>query len=526
MNMLLPIIISVLIVVIAGLILVWWLTGRIVGKGLRRLLRTIAVPGYIIALLAIGLTTVRSQLPAGPQTQALSTVSESTTVEVGSLTQTLKATGTLDVAENTVLNFKTSAPVAAVMVKVGDHVKAGDVLATADTTDLEAKVRDAQISLTQAQNSLNELTAPPRDIDIKIYKADIEASKASLSVAAGTGSSANDIQIAEYKAEIAKNQLWQGQLNRDISNDNTPHNPNAYNAYSDQIKTDSSLAQSESSVQIAEADASATASNGPNQSSLGSANASLVSAQANLDSLLAGATDTEVRQAKIAVETAQLSLDAAKKSLDDATIKAPFDGLVAAVDIVKGEVPPATGAITMLDTSRFTTTIAVDEKDIASLQLGQSVNLTVQAIGNSSIPATVTRIEPAPKTSSGLVTYNVEVTLNSADAKLRPGMSTVANVVLGQQDNVIVVPNRFITTDATTQKSTVKVQTAAGTYSDVPVTIGAHTDSDSVITSGVSVGQTLVILAATTTAPGSFFPAPPGGGAGGPGGGGFPGGGG
>ena len=512
-TMLLPTLISAVILLVAGLILVWWLTGRIARKGLRRLLRFIGVPAYIIGLVAIGLVTMRAQTASLPQSQALATVSESQTIKVGSLTQTLKATGSLAVAEDTVLSFETSAPVTKVNVKVGDIVKAGDVLAQVDTTALDAQVRDAQISLTQSQNSLNELKAPARDIDIKIAKAAIEAAKAGLSSASETGSSATDIQIAEYKAEIAKNQLWQAQLNRDMSGTPSPNSPNSY---SNQIKTDSTLAQSQTSADIAKADADATASNGPNQSSLGSANAQLVSAQADLDSLLAGPTENELRQAQIAVESAQLSLDAAKKSVEDATLKAPFDGLVAEVDIVQGEVPPTTGAITLLDTSRFTTTVSVDEKDVSSLKVGQTVNLTIQAFNTTTTPATVTRIEPAPKTSSGLVTYNIEVTLNTVDSKLRPGMTTVANVILGQQDNVIVVPNRFITTDQTTQKSTVKVQTAANTYVDTPVTIGAHTDSESVITSGVSAGQTVVILAAASPITGSGFSfGPPGGGAGG-----------
>jgi HlyD family secretion protein len=532
MNISLPIVLSVGILLIAGVILLWWLTGRIGRKGIRRFIRIIVLPAYAIALVVIGMITMRSQLSSLPQTQAIASVTETMTVKMGTLTQSLNATGAIAAADNTVLNFKISAPVTEVLVKVGDQVQAGDILAHADTTALDTQVRDAQISLIQAQNSLNELTAKPRDIDIKIAQADIEAANASLSAASETGSSDNDVQIAKYKEEIAKNQLWQAQLNRDIKGSN----PFALNAYSNQIQSDSSLAQSQTSVDIAGANYDSTASNGPNQSSLGSANAQLVSAQASLDSLLAGPTDKEVRQAQIEVETAQITLDAAKQAVEDATLKAPFSGIVAEVDIVPGEIPPETGAITLLDTSHFTTTLSVDEKDISQLKVGQTVNLNVKAFDGGTTPANVTRIEPAPTSSSGLVTYNVEVTLNTVDPKLRPGMTTIANVVLGQQDNVIVVPNRFITTDSATQKTTVKVQMAPNVYTDIPVTIGAHSDSESVITSGVSVGQTLVVLAASTSTTGGFglFPggggggAPPGGGGGAPpggGGGGFPGGG-
>ncbi len=514
-QLLLPNLAGALILLIGGVVLLWWLLGLIRSKGIRRLLRFVLVPLYVIGLVGVGLSLARAQmgsLPSGAAPGgAAAVVSESMTVSLGTLTQTLKSTGALAPADNTVLSFSASAPVTEVDVQAGDQVHAGDVLARIDMTTLDARVRNAQITLTQAQNSLDELTAAPRDIDVKIAQANVQAATAGLSSASQTGSSATDVQIAQYREQIAQNQLWQAQLNRDISSARS--NPNAPNAYASQIQSDSSLAQSETSVQIAQANYDSTAGNGPNQGSLGSANAQLVSAQASLDSLLAGPSDSDLKKAQIAVQTAQLTLDSAKQALDDAVITAPFDGIVAAVNIEVGEMPPATGAITLIDTSSYTTTLSVDEQDIAQLQVGQPVNLNVQAFPDTPFTATVTRIEPAPKTSSGLVTYSVEVTFNRVDDQLRPGMTTVANVILSHQDNVMVVPNRFITTDDTTGKSTVKVQTAPATYSDVPITIGAATDSDSVIAAGISVGQTLVILqTASTNGPGGLFSAPPGGG--------------
>jgi hypothetical protein len=113
-------------------------------------------------------------------------------------------------------------------------------------------------------------------------------------------------------------------------------------------------------------------------------------------------------------------------------------------------------------------------------------------------------------------------------------MSAIATVTLNSVQNVIVVPNRFITVDAKTQQATVKVETAPNTYKDIPVTLGTRTDSESEIVSGLTLGETLVILPAASTAAnnrqgfglfgGGGGGAPPGGFAGG-GGGGFAGGG-
>ena len=107
-------------------------------------------------------------------------------------------------------------------------------------------------------------------------------------------------------------------------------------------------------------------------------------------------------------------------------------------------------------------------------------------------------------------------------------MSAIATVTLNQISNVIVLPNRFITVNATTQEATVKVETAPNKYEDVPVKLGTRTDSESEIVSGLTVGQTLVILpsASTSTRTQSGFGLLPGagrtGGNGGFGGGGAP----
>ncbi len=207
----------------------------------------------------------------------------------------------------------------------------------------------------------------------------------------------------------------------------------------------------------------------------------------------------DVRKAQINIETAQLNLDSIEQQRDEAEIVAPFDGIVAAVNVEVGEMPPNSGAITLIDTNNYTITLSVDEKDIAQLAQGQAVNVSLQALNNVTLSGNVTRVDLSPSSTSDLVTYNVEVTLNPANAPVRPGMSAVANVVLNELNNVLVVPNRFITVNDRTQQSTVKVETADGTYTDVPVTIGAQTDSESAITAGINTGDKLVILASAAT---------------------------
>ena len=89
-----------------------------------------------------------------------------------------------------------------------------------------------------------------------------------------------------------------------------------------------------------------------------------------------------------------------------------------------------------------------------------------------------------------------------------------------------MLPNRFLTTNATTKQTTVKVMTGTNVYQDVVVTLGTQTTSESQILSGLTAGQTVVILpAAGQSGAGAAGFGLFGRGAGGAGGGGFPGGG-
>ena len=486
------------------------------------------IPLFVIGIAVLAFVMNRTAFAAVPTSTPIVVPSETMTVKNGTLNVTLNSTGALGAVDERTLTFDTSALVTDVKVAVGDHVKAGDVLATADTSAIDSQIQSAQISLDDAQNALDTLKAPPTDLDVEIQKLKVQAAQAQLSSASLSGPSADDIEIARLNVEKAKNSLWQAQVNRDTSVANAANRPQQQNAYSNSVEQAAQLEQSASSITTAQNTYQSTANEGPDASALASGNASLVSAQAGLATLLAGPKDSDVRLAEIKVQTAQLSLDAAKKNLDKAIITAPFDGVVASVDFVKGTLP-GTGSISLLNTNSYTITLSVDEKDITNVKVGQPVSLKVQALENATVTGTVTEVEPVPVTSSSsqLVTYDVKVTLDPSNQVLRPGMSAIATVTLNSLQNIIVVPNRFITVDAKTQKATVKVEIAPNTYKDVPVTLGTRTDSDSEIVSGLNLGDTLVILpsAATTTGGRTGFGLFPGAG-GGPGGGGFAGGGG
>ena len=457
------------------------------------------LPRVILLLIAAvvgGSVVVQSQdttADTGTTSGAAVTISESRTVETGTLTITLDAAGSLTPAANETLMFSASAPVTEVLVQVGDQVRAGDVLARLDTTDAEAQIRVAELQLEQAQLSLDSVLAPPTDLEISLAEANVALAQAQAYTASSSGSTSEiDAEIARLQVEMARNSLWQAQINRDqrVEQDAA----RGETTWVEQQQFDQSVNSAEDSVYLAELSYQ-DALEGDTSSGSSSAYASILNAQASLDSLMAGASDSEIRQAEIRLEEAQMNLDTRRAMLDNYVLVAPFDGIIVEQNLLVGINPPAAGAMTLLDPTRYTIDLSIAEADVVNVSEGQAVTIEVQTFPDAAITGSIAYIDTIATLSSQLVTYTAQVALDETDVMLRPGMSATATVILQRLDNVLLIPNRFISTDTTTGGNIVTVETEPGVYTSVPVTIGERSTNESQILSGLQAGQTIVIIA-------------------------------
>ncbi len=472
--------------------------------------RLILLGVVALAAIVIGAGAVVQSQDTSADTSTTSgeaiTISESRTVETGTLTLTLDAAGSLTPMANETLTFSASAPVTEILVQVGDQVRAGDVLARLDTSDAEAQIRVAELQLQQAQLSLDSLLAPPTDLEISLAEANLALAQAQAYASSSSGLDPEiEAEIARLQVEIARNSLWQAQISRDqrVEQDFAR---SGETTWVEQQQFDQSVENAEDSVYLAELSYQDTLE-GDTSSGSSSAHASILNAQAALDSLMAGASDAEIRQAEIQVEQAQMNLDAKRELLDSYVLTAPFDGIIVEQNLIVGVMPSAAGAMTLLDPTRYTIDLSIAEADVVNVSEGQAVTIEVQTFPDAAITGTITHIDTVATLSSQLVTYTAQVTLDAADTLLRPGMSATATVILQRLDNVLLVPNRFISSDSTTGGSVVTVETAPGVYTAVPVTIGERSTNESQIVSGLEAGQTIVIIAreveASTTGEGN-----------------------
>jgi len=151
--------------------------------------------------------------------------------------------------------------------------------------------------------------------------------------------------------------------------------------------------------------------------SVASAQAALDQAQTALDALLAGPTAETIAQSQALLDQRRLELENAQNALADAVITAPFAGVISNVGISVGQsVTGQNQALTLMDVTQLYMDVDVDEADIAAVESGQPVNISLNAVDDATLTGSVLRVAPAGDLISGVVTYTVRVALDDTSA--------------------------------------------------------------------------------------------------------------
>ena len=283
-------------------------------------------------------------------------------------------------------------------VKEGDLVKQGQTVATIENVQQEANVNGQQAAIAAAKT------------DISSY---IAAEK-----------------TAEANVEHAKADLEQKQLDWD----------RAQSLYKDGI-----LAKQDYDAKKAAYDLDVA--------SLAQAVAGLNQAKANTDS------------ARGHMQTQVANLRVNQDLLDKTIAAAPFDGIVTNMPVREGEtvvtgIQGTEGAtlMTLADMSVITAEIKVDETDIVNVQIGQSADVTVDAMPSKVFKGHVTLVgDQALLRSTGQATststsgteeakdFKVVITLDNPSSDLRPGLSTTAKITTAHKASVLALPIQALT---------------------------------------------------------------------------------
>lgn len=144
--------------------------------------------------------------------------------------------------------------------------------------------------------------------------------------------------------------------------------------------------------------------------------------------------------------------------------------------------------------------VDLSEIDVVKAEVGQKVTMTLDAFTDKTFTGKVSSIDTSGSVSSGVTTYPAVITFDASEAHMYPNMAVSAKIITNVKDDVLLIPTSAIQT--TNGTSTVRVM-KNGQLSSVPVTIGASSDTQTEIVSGVSEGDTIVTSAIPATSSGT-----------------------
>nr|WP_297061935.1 efflux RND transporter periplasmic adaptor subunit [Prevotella sp.] len=215
------------------------------------------------------------------------------------------------------------------------------------------------------------------------------------------------------------------------------------------------------------------------------------------------------RQAKEEVATAKEQVQRAQTNLGYATITSPIDGTVISKSVEEGQTVAASFNTPELftiakDLTNMQVVAGVDEADIGAVKEGDRVTFTVDAYPDDTFEGTVKQVRLQATTTNNVVTYEVVISAQNADLKLKPGLTANVTIYTQERTGVLAVANkalRFTPTKETVGKDMKivdckgknKVWTLDGkTLTAHPVSIGQTDGMHTEITKGLKAGQQIV----------------------------------
>jgi RND family efflux transporter MFP subunit len=368
-----------------------------------------------------------------------------------------------------------------------------------DVRAAQAAVAAAQENLALAQLRLNDLRAQPEANDVANAEDAVRAAQAALDAA---NANRNDLRDGPDASDVARadDNLRSAQAVRDAAvaqRDDLVSPPDA----DDIASADDNIRSAQAALDAASAKLAALQSE-PKQRDVASAQDAGLSAHAGLNAAIAnqaqarrGPKATEIEQQRQAVLAAQLSVQAAQIRLRDTQILSPFEGTVAAVNIMPGEFhgpAEATPSVVLLTPNALVLKLQLGETDYPNVKLDQTGVVLFDALPGKPFPFKVAELGLNPTVTSGVVTYEVTGALDvPADGpRPAPGMSGNGQIITDSHPNVVAIPPRAIRRKGADQIVDLRRN---GTVEEQVIATGLTDTNNVEILSGLQEGDTLVV---------------------------------
>lgn len=265
------------------------------------------------------------------------------------------------------------------------------------------------------------------------------------------------------------------------------------------------------------------------QRALDLANANHAAAEDALARAKKAGTDTSA--AADEVTTTNLAVTDAKAAVTGTKLTAPMAGTVIAVNGtvgssaassttsgtgVQGGSTSSTGFVEIADLADLQVTADFAEADATKLAAGQSATITWSALTGATATGKLVAVDPSATSSDSVVTYGATISLDTLPTGAKPGQTVSVTVVTGTAANVTYVNSAAVTVSGS--RYTVTVRKADGTTEKRTVQVGLAGDDAYEITSGLTVGEKVVLPESSGSSSSSSKEQGPGGNFGGAGG--------
>ena len=455
-----------------------------------------------------------------------------TTPEKRDLSNSLSGTGTLNPANTYNVKSLVAGKVLTSTIEEGDIVEEGTVLYTVDASDATTKAEQASITLQQAQRSYD------KTVDRQYVRAEVAGVVATLKVAKGDevtsgqevavirDSSKMVLHLEFPAADAAAFSVGQSaEVTLDGPFETLTGTVTAVTG-TDTLSTGNLLTRTvtitvRNAGGLTTAQAATATINGVSciaakcfeyqaertLTTLAAGTVTAINVQeggaVNKDDIvlqISGEDLTEaIQSAAETLRSAELNMDNLQEAMNNYTVTSPISGTIIEKNAKAGDALTAGADLcTIYDLSYLVMVINVDELQVSDVSVGQSVQVTADAVPDKTYTGTVTRVSMKGSSNGGTTTYPVTVRIDETEG-LRPGMNANAEIVIAEAGNALAVPNAaivrggyvLVTKDSPSAANADPDMTAPEGYVYVPVKIGVSDDDYTQIISGVTGNDTV-----------------------------------
>lgn len=444
--------------------------------------------------------------------------------------------GTINAADSYTVKSLVTGTVLTADFELGDSIEKGDILYTIDISDVENNLASAQLSVEQAQRNYDDIA------DMQNVRTRISGEVSSFAVAAGDAVQAGQtvatirdtsVMLLAVDFPAAEAQSFVAGQAAQVMPDTTFETLNGTirSVSGADPAGDASLMTCTVTIAVPNAGSLTTAQAAVAQvngvSSLNSAHftyqreETVVAAASGTVSELCvkeGSTvrqddvilritgkdlDKQTQNAADSLRAAELQMSSAEKTISHYTIDAPISGTIVDKKVKAGDKLSANDTAmqnlcTIYDMSYLEMKLNVDELKIRSLEVGQEVEITADAVPGETYKGVISSILVAGTTANGSTSYPVTVRIDDM-GELLPGMNATAKITTASVKNVLALPNAalvrgsyvLVTKDSPSAANAETSMTAPDGYVYVKVTAGISDDDYIEVKSGLQEGDTI-----------------------------------